>query len=705
MLHLPAFLLVTVFIFSASRIAAQPGCAPNPNGPTNGQTGVCPGTSILSWPAIVSATSYDVYFGTSAVPPFAANVAGTSFNAGSLTPGTYYWQVRPRNVSGAAAGCQVWSFVVGDATAPSITCPPSVTSNSCSTPVTYGAITATDNCAAPSITLVSGQASNTSFPVGVNTVIYRATDPSNNSSTCSFTVTVTDATAPTITCPPNVIANNPSNACSVTAVYGSITATDNCTAPTITLASGQASNTSFPVGVSTVVYRATDPSGNSATCSFTVTVKELIPPTITCPANVMVNSPSNECSATATYGSITATDNCTAPSITLASGQASNTVFPVGINTVVYRATDVSGNSSTCSFTVTVKDVTPPVAKCKSATLNLTSSGSVTLPASSVNNASTDNCSLSLSVTPSTLTCSNVGATIVTLRATDPSGNTSTCTASVSVKDVTPPTALCKTINVYLNDQGKVSITPAQVNNNSFDACGIATMTINQSQFNCSHTNGSPVLVALTLKDVNNNQSSCVAQVYVRDNIAPTAFCTDKTVTLNASGYAVVQTQPLAINSADNCSVTAYSPLTKTYTMANIGTNSLTITVKDWSNNSSTCVSQVTVLPFGSGLQAYPDDSGIVGQENHFNKSELDFSLFPNPATGASTVQFNLVEEQPCFIRLIDVNGREVLRQQTDGYTGEHAISLELGELMPGVYVVEIQSAGMSGRKKLILQE
>jgi hypothetical protein len=57
---------------------------------------------------------------------------------------------------------------------------------------------------------------------------------------------------------------------------------------------------------------------------------------------------------------VTATDNCTA-SVTITVQPASGSFFPVGVTTVNATATDASGNSSTCSFTVTVNDVEPPV--------------------------------------------------------------------------------------------------------------------------------------------------------------------------------------------------------------------------------------------------------------------------------------------------------------------------------------------------------
>jgi hypothetical protein len=59
--------------------------------------------------------------------------------------------------------------------------------------------------------------------------------------------------------------------------------------------------------------------------------------------------------ATVTYN-VTASDNC--PGVTTVCAPPSGSVFPLGTTTVTCIATDTSGNTATCSFTVTV--VTPP---------------------------------------------------------------------------------------------------------------------------------------------------------------------------------------------------------------------------------------------------------------------------------------------------------------------------------------------------------
>ena len=338
-------------------------CATNPS-PTVGNV-TCPNTgTTLSWSPEPSATSYDVYFGTAATPPFYANTTSTSYNVGTLAAGTYYWQIRPRNTSGVATGCTIWNFIKGDNIVPTITCPPSVSANTtpglCSAIVTWGAISASDNCTAPTIVQTAGPTSGSSFPVGTTTIVYRATDGVGNTASCSFTVTVVDNQAPTITCPANVTAPAAQGLCTAVVTYGAISASDNCTAPSITLISGLPSGSTFPLGISTIVYRATDNAGNSSTCSFTVTVIDTQVPTISCPANVSVQCASQV--PPVNINTVIASDNCGPPTVTHVSDVITNQTCANRYTlTRTYRATDGSGNTASCAQTITVNDNTAPV--------------------------------------------------------------------------------------------------------------------------------------------------------------------------------------------------------------------------------------------------------------------------------------------------------------------------------------------------------
>ncbi len=454
----------------------------------------------------------------------------------------------------------------------------------------------------------------------------------------------------------------------------------------------------FSRGFYEVEWRVTDGSGSSS-CSFFVKISDNQAPVITCPANQNIFA-SGTCTGTVgAWSPVSLSDNCTATgAITVTQTPPANTILSGHNATTVVTLTANDGNSNTssCSFSVTLKDITAPVARCKDATVNLGINGSVTVAPSVVDNVSTDNCAFSLTLTPNTFTCANIGLNMVTLLATDAGGNTASCTARVTIKDLTAPTALCKNATIFLNSFGQATLSVAQVNNGSSDACGLSTMTLTQTQFNCSELQGSTWPVTLSLTDVNGNTASCLSQVTVKDVLAPTAVCEDVTVQLGSNGRVTVFPATLADNSYDNCSVWSYSPTARIYNTSNIGNNNLTITVKDWSGNPATCVSVVTVLPFSSSNDF---------QQGGVKQGAFEFAVFPNPTSGEATVAFELPLEQAFVVRVFDMAGRLVYSRSDIGVVGENSQALSLGGIAAGVYIVDFQSDDLKAQKRLVVQE
>jgi len=167
---------------------------------------------------------------------------------------------------------------VNDNEAPTMNCPTPInvntTPNQCSAVVTYSNPTFTDNCLPNGGTAVriSGLPSGSAFPAGTHNVVFRATDAVGLTKQCTMTVTVMDAQAPTISCPPPVLVTGSGTPCKATVIYSPATATDNCTVQALFLLSGLGSGSSFPAGVTTNTWRAIANNGQSADCSFTVTV-------------------------------------------------------------------------------------------------------------------------------------------------------------------------------------------------------------------------------------------------------------------------------------------------------------------------------------------------------------------------------------------------------------------------------------------------
>ena len=163
----------------------------------------------------------------------------------------------------------------------------------------------------------------------------------------------------------------------------------------------------------------------------------------------------------------------------------------VGANTVTLTVTDVNGNVSTCTATVTVEDNVDPSAVCQDITVQLDAAGNASIVAADVDGGSTDNCAVAtLSVDPSTFDCSNIGANTVTLTVTDVNGNVSTCTASVTVEDNVDPVVICQDVTVELDANGEVNITGADLDGGTSDNCdqnGLnITFDATPSEFDCN---------------------------------------------------------------------------------------------------------------------------------------------------------------------------------------------------------------------------
>ena len=124
-----------------------------------------------------------------------------------------------------------------------------------------------------------------------------------------------------------------------------------------------------------------------------------------------------------------------------------------------------------------------------------------------------EECDFDFSSTHQSGSAFSVGNTVVTYTAVDASGNESEASFTVEVIDEVAPTALVQDITVILDINGQAEITADLVNNESFDNCQIASMTLSQTAFTCADLG--EVMVILTLTDTYGNQSSTTAVVNV----------------------------------------------------------------------------------------------------------------------------------------------------------------------------------------------
>jgi hypothetical protein len=197
-------------------------------------------------------------------------------------------------------------------------------------------------------------ASGSAFPVGTNTVVCTATDACGNSVSTNFTVIVNDTQPPTIACPGDITTTNDLGQCGAIVSYV-IGTGDNCGVVSTNQLAGLASGSRFPVGKTTNTFQVADAAGNTATCSFVVTVVDDTPPTANCPTSIVRGVDAGMHYATVSFTLPANTDNCGVASTVAVPPSGSQ--FPVGTNTVTVVVTDVNGNTNTCAFTVAVIDV------------------------------------------------------------------------------------------------------------------------------------------------------------------------------------------------------------------------------------------------------------------------------------------------------------------------------------------------------------
>ena len=248
--------------------------------------------------------------------------------------------------------------VVGNA-APTILAPSNMTFNTdlgvCNAIVNLGTATAHDDFAGVSVgtpVRSDGRELSAAYSKGVTTIMWTATDVEGLTATASQSVTVNDNEKPSIMAPGDISKVNDPGMPSAAAAVGSASAKDNC--PDVRVSSlrsdGADPGAPFSVGNTTITWTATDASGNFASATQSVTVRDNEAPVITVPAAVKANATS-AAGALVSY-TFSWTDNVrvTDGSCTPASG----TLFPMGPKLVTCTAKDAAGNTATKSFTVTV---------------------------------------------------------------------------------------------------------------------------------------------------------------------------------------------------------------------------------------------------------------------------------------------------------------------------------------------------------------
>jgi large repetitive protein len=302
------------------------------------------------------------------------------------------------------------------------------------------------------------------------------------------------------------------------------------------------------VGYHPIDYGISDKYGNSIIATCGMMVKDVQPPTITCPSGVTVNA-DGDCKPVINFLP-TVTDTCKDNIVPV---QSSYSIVGSNVN-VVFTASDGT-NTATQTCTAAFKDVSQPkFATCPPIILEAQSGCTATVP----DIPATDNCDQTIVGTPNQRTVTGVGPKSITFTAQDAAGNTNSITCGVTVNDNTAPVATCPSDPILTADDNCTAPVPPGFLPLTNDNCGPLTTTGRPS----FATTVGTVNVQFIVSD---GRSSTVANcpLTMQDKTTPKLTCPASALTLyaNATCQADIPDSYMA-TAIDNCDKSAI-PVTR----------------------------------------------------------------------------------------------------------------------------------------------
>jgi hypothetical protein len=170
----------------------------------------------------------------------------------------------------------------------------------------------------------------------------------------------------------------------------------------------------------------------------------------------------------------------------------------------------------------------------------------------------------------------------------------------ITIGDATPPTVVAKAITVLLDAAGVAAISAVDVDNGSSDNCPAGEgllFSLDKTSFTCDDLG--TTTVTLTAVDASGNEATATATVTVQETIAPIVVTKNITINLDANNSATITAAELENGTTDNCTPSGNLTFTvdvASFTDANVGDNTVTLSAEDAHGNIGTATAIVTVV-------------------------------------------------------------------------------------------------------------
>ena len=432
-------------------------------------------------------------------------------------------------------------------------------------------------------------------------------------------------------------------------------------------------NTVIPdPGTYLIKYKVTDDHGNIVEKTRTVIIEDTTAPTVTLngSASVFVDE-----DTTYSDQGVTWSDNDS--QATLDTDDGGFDINTPGDYTYTYRVTDRTGNSTSRTRTVTVRDKTPPV-------ITLNGSANVTHEAGTTyidaGATATDTVDGDVTVSVNNLVNRNItGNYTVTYTATDAAGNTATKTRTVTVKDTIKPVI---TLNGSANVTHEAGTSYTDAGATATDTFDTNVPVTTSGTVNINNT-GSYTIRYNATDDAGNDADEVTRTVTVQDTTAPDA----PTVSGDQNFFLYVgDTAP----GAPSCSEAGSTLVTSgSVNMNTAGTYEITYRCEDAAGNQSDSVTYSIVVSDPADPDPVPIEDELLDLGDDEQATEDAYSA-PLSGEFTQTVPSNL-EISEDSLDILCSGDTAVF----GGY-GYYGASNSHPKEIPGLLVEQIWSPGAS---------
>jgi len=403
------------------------------------------------------------------------------------------------------------------------------------------------------------------------------------------------------------------------------------------------------IGENVVTLTVTDPSDNSSSCEAVVTVVDTLPPQIAPVDDITIELPAGICQAAIDYPQITVTDNCTI-ALEQTSGLGADTLYPVGVTTETWTATDAGGNTAEVSFTITITTGNAqPTLDAIDDVVAEEDSEPVTVPLTGIG--------YGMDCEPQTVTVTATGTNpelvTVTLNYTD--GETGSLELSIS-----PEMSGTAEVEVTVEDEQGAMTTDT------------FTVTVNA-------VNDAPFLVTPIADQVVN--ASYVLKVPISQTLGDVFDDVDDDELI----FTVMQENGEAI---PDWATMAGDTLTVTPMIADTGCVSIVLTATDAEGASVSDTFSVCV-------DGYPVSASDI-------ENRMEVKVYPNPTRGEVNLNLNTAQYREMEVLVTNITGKEIYRET---FQNRKQMKLDLSEHVGGIYLVIVNVDNQQFMKKIILDK